>query len=350
MANRAYRIHIVADDAEVRAQVRSLVEAHGHTATDSTAAEAAARAPTEPRPDVILLATTEHQWDYWNAALQTPWWRTAVVIQLAESRRARLLPVTETLYLPIAPLILMDVITRSSCKADLLPEEECAKLQRIELLTDLLRLVRDTSQLDGALVARVTAREWLCCSLSKSDELPLSVGERLMVEGSASVDMKVSRSPIADRADNPEVNHRPHPLRRRFPRGVLLAAPIVLPSGEFYGELCAVDSQPKPSSDYTIRTMSFLASVLASELGVQQDNVLRERFINKFAHDLRTPLSTITAGADILTHRALPETETRVVQRIERGASRMASLIETSLESTRARIGEKPPQDRGDLR
>jgi signal transduction histidine kinase len=339
MANTAYRIQIVADDAEVSSKIRSLVEAHGHTAFDSTHAEAAARPATDPKPDVLILTSNEQHWDHWNAALQTPAWRPTVVVYLSDSLNNRRVPAAEVLYRPVAPLTLMDVVTRSACKATLLLEEELAKLERVEMLPGLLHLLRDTAPLDGALLARVTSREWLCCAVSKTEEVNLAVGDSFSVEGSASWDMRLSRLPMSIHSDSPTANGRAHPTSRRFTHGVLLAVPVVLPSGEYYGELCAMGKRLGPLSDQTVRTASFVATALAAEIGAQQDNTLRERFISKLAHDLRTPLSTITAGADILLHRALAETETRVVQRIERGATRMASLIETLLESTRGRIG-----------
>lgn len=339
MANTAYRIQIVADDVEVRSKIRSLVEAHGHTAFDSTQAEHAAAPVTEPKPDLLILASNEEHWDHWNAALQTPPWLQTVVVQLLDSPKSRRLPVAEVLRRPVAPLTLMDVVTRSACKATLLLEKELAKLERVELLPGLLHLLRDTAQLDGVLLARVTSREWLCCAVSKTEEVNLSVGDSFSVEGSASWEMRLSHSPIAIHDNGATASGRTHPSSRRCALGALAAVPVILPSGEYYGELCAMSKRLGPLSDQTLRTASFVATALAAEVGAQQDNTLRERFINKLAHDLRTPLSTITAGADILLHRALAETETRVVQRIERGATRMASLIETLLESTRGRIG-----------
>ena len=63
----------------------------------------------------------------------------------------------------------------------------------------------------------------------------------------------------------------------------------------------------------------------------------REQFIGILGHDLRNPLGTILAGAELLNH--LPEREARVVERITHSAHRMEALICDVLDMTRGRLG-----------
>ncbi len=73
----------------------------------------------------------------------------------------------------------------------------------------------------------------------------------------------------------------------------------------------------------------------------------RERLIGIVSHDLRTPLTAISAGADLLLRtEGMPEKALRTVGRISSGAERMARMISELLDFTRVRLGGGIPVQR----
>jgi sigma-B regulation protein RsbU (phosphoserine phosphatase) len=70
-----------------------------------------------------------------------------------------------------------------------------------------------------------------------------------------------------------------------------------------------------------------------------QDAAFRERFVGMLGHDLRSPLSAITVGAQVLLRRAdLPANAAGVVARISSSADRMGRMIRDILDFTRGRL------------
>ena len=76
---------------------------------------------------------------------------------------------------------------------------------------------------------------------------------------------------------------------------------------------------------------------------------VRDRLTGIFAHDLRSPLSAILTGSEVLLRQG--EESTKIAHIIRRSAERMASMIEQLMDFTRVRFrGEMPVQrDRVDL-
>jgi len=73
----------------------------------------------------------------------------------------------------------------------------------------------------------------------------------------------------------------------------------------------------------------------------------RERLIGIVSHDLRTPLSAISAAAALLLRtEGLPEKSLRTVGRISTSAERMARMISELLDFTRVRLGGGIPVER----
>ncbi|MFZ5893310.1 MAG: PAS domain-containing protein [Myxococcota bacterium] len=80
---------------------------------------------------------------------------------------------------------------------------------------------------------------------------------------------------------------------------------------------------------------------------LRQEGSLRELFMAVLAHDLRTPLNSITLGGAALAGRQdQPDATSRVARRIVSSAQRMEKLIEQVLDLTRARAMGGIPVER----
>lgn len=76
----------------------------------------------------------------------------------------------------------------------------------------------------------------------------------------------------------------------------------------------------------------------------EQLDVVKDQFIGMLSHDLRSPLSAITAGASLLTQTGdLEPQRVRVASRILTSAQRMTRMISDLLDLTRTRLGAGIP-------
>jgi len=73
--------------------------------------------------------------------------------------------------------------------------------------------------------------------------------------------------------------------------------------------------------------------------GLEHDLRLSEMFTGMLAHDLRSPLTAISAGARLLQARAPADAASRIAGRISTSALRMTRMIEQLLDFTRIRAG-----------
>jgi two-component system, sensor histidine kinase and response regulator len=105
-------------------------------------------------------------------------------------------------------------------------------------------------------------------------------------------------------------------------------------------ETGAVDFLYKPIEPHVLRSKADAFFELSRQ---RRDlaNALRlnEMFVGILGHDLRNPLSTILAGAQVLEHDATEE-QKRTLRRINNAGRRMTEMIEQMLDLTRARLGE----------
>lgn len=106
---------------------------------------------------------------------------------------------------------------------------------------------------------------------------------------------------------------------------VVSAAPIRDPQGRVMGVVCAFD-------DFT--------GAKRSEEERRQARRFRDLFISILGHDLRNPLSVITAGATSLSRRSLRPDEVKIVSRMAWSAERMARMIDQMLDITQIRLGD----------
>lgn len=127
-----------------------------------------------------------------------------------------------------------------------------------------------------------------------------------------------------------------------------LGVPLVV-TGAIKGILVVIRRNPTHDVDQD----EWLLSVLADQAAVALETTrltetgeFREQLIGIVGHDLRTPLTTISMGAQLLLlHEGLGETETAVVRKIVRSAEQATRLIDQLLDLTRSRLGGGIPID-----
>jgi signal transduction histidine kinase len=132
--------------------------------------------------------------------------------------------------------------------------------------------------------------------------------------------------------------------------------PIVRADGTFFGTLCAIDPRPAVlRTPQTIGMFKLFAELIASQLdaadrlatseaslvGMNRESDLREQFIAVLGHDLRSPLASIQAGADLLAKRMPDPGASEILKLMRSSAARMSALIDDVLDFARGRLSAR---------
>jgi signal transduction histidine kinase len=225
---------------------------------------------------------------------------------------------------------------------------------RISAVPSLLRVICDFTGMGFAAVARVTEDDWTACAVLDLIGFGLRPGDHLAVETTLCVEARAARQAIAFDHASQDAVYRDHHTPRIYRIESYVSVPILRTDGTYFGNLCAIDREPRRVSDPRTLTMFKLfadlialqlesedrqqaaESALASERSTAQ---LREQFIAVLGHDLRSPLSAIEMTGELLLQRKEQPELIRIGTRLRSATRRMARLIDDVLDFARGRMG-----------
>jgi signal transduction histidine kinase len=231
---------------------------------------------------------------------------------------------------------------------------DVAAIQSIDAVPSILRVVSALTGLRFVCVARVTQGSWTACAVLDEIDFGLKAGDDLDVSTTLCSEVRDSRMPVAIDKASEDSQYCNHPTPRLYGFESYIAVPIFRRDGAYFGNLCALDPLPgKVSNDKILSTMSLFTELISLQLESEQRHRanqaallseretagLREQFIAVLGHDLRTPLTSIIAGADLLLRRAVDKETTSITERILRSGRRISGMVDEILDFARGRLG-----------
>lgn len=233
-------------------------------------------------------------------------------------------------------------------------EADLAAVQAIGAVPAMLRIICDSTGMGFAAVARVTGDSWTACAVQDNIAFGLGAGGTLPVETTLCLEARAAREPVYFDDASKSERYCDHHTPRIYNIKSYISVPIVLPDGEYFGNLCAIDPQPRSIS--TADTVAMFTSYsqliaaqllderraarLASELESKKSEArAREVFMAVLGHDLRSPLASLAAGAEQLSAQAGNGHSAVLAQRMLRTMQRMGLLIDDVLDMVRGRFG-----------
>jgi signal transduction histidine kinase len=248
-------------------------------------------------------------------------------------------------------------------------------ISSIGAIPTILEVVCRTTGMGFATVARVTEDRWIACGVRDDIGFGLAVGGELKVETTICNEVRdaLEAVVISDVEGDPVFCRHPTPAMYGFRSYVSI--PIVLPCGEIFGTLCALDRIPRDlTSPWLVGMFRLFAELIAfhvdahrrlaagaNELATSQADLvvsradlatrtktldderatseLREQFIAVLGHDLRNPLASIDAGTKLIARENLSERGRGILDLIGKSVGRMAGLIDDVLDFARGRLG-----------
>ena len=232
---------------------------------------------------------------------------------------------------------------------------DISAIQQMGAVPTILEVLCDVTGMRFAAVARVTERSWTACAIKDAISFGLPVGGQLPVESTLCLESKRLSVPIAINQASTDPQYCAHHTPRTYKIESYVSVPIVMKSGRYFGNLCAIDPAPAEVNNLRVLTIfTRFAELIAAELDSQEiqarelaamsseraTNELREQFIAILGHDLRNPLQAVSATSELLMRRSNePALVQQLAGRIKVSAKRMSSLIDDVLDFARGKLG-----------
>ncbi len=223
----------------------------------------------------------------------------------------------------------------------------------MSMVPGMLKHICEDTGMGFAAIARVTDGTWTACAVQDNIAFGLRPGGQLKVETTLCTEVRAARAPIVINHASQDPVYRGHHTPRIYSIESYISVPIIKSNGDYFGNLCAIDPDPKVVSDArTVRMFSAFAAMIALQL--ENDDryalaarevadqraaaELREQFIAVLGHDLRNPLAAVGTAGELLIRRP-GEQDQKLGQRLRASTRRMAALIDNVMDFARTRLG-----------
>ncbi|BFG79669.1 HAMP domain-containing sensor histidine kinase [Paraburkholderia terrae] len=205
-----------------------------------------------------------------------------------------------------------------------------------------------------AAVARVTDTSWTACAVQDNVGFGLKPGGQLELQTTLCFESRAARAAIIIDKFSEDPTYRGHHTPAIYGLESYISVPIILPNGEYFGNLCAIDARPAQVSEPRIvRMFEVFANLIAMQLDSEKRQwsteaqlmseretaALREQFIAVLGHDLRNPLAAVNATAEILSRRHADPDLMNMGKRLKATVFRMSRLIDDVMDFARIRLG-----------
>jgi signal transduction histidine kinase len=242
---------------------------------------------------------------------------------------------------------------------------DVAAVQSISAVPAILRVVAETTGMRFVCIARVAPDSWTTCAVLDQLGFGLQPGDALDVATTLCDEVRAGGALIVMDKASEDAVYCTHPTPRMYGFESYISVPVHRANGEFFGTLCGFDPLPAQLSDPKIvDTLVLFAELISRQLederrltesesallNERETSELREQFIAVLGHDLRTPLSAILTGSELLQRLSLDQKALAVVERIHRSGKRISSLVDDVLDFTRGRMGRGIPLNASETR
>lgn len=232
---------------------------------------------------------------------------------------------------------------------------DVAAVGKLQAVPTLLEVLCETTGMRFAAVARVTDKTWTACAVKDEINFGLKPGGQLEIESTLCIESKRANDVIVIEHASADKRYCNHHTPKRYRIESYVSVPIVLASGRYFGNLCAIDPAPAKVADPKVigmfrRFAALIALQLEADMSRERDrsalrdahasSELRDQFIAILGHDLRNPLQAVYS-AGVLLEKKIPDPMLKdVAARISVNVKRMTSLINDVLDFARSRLGD----------
>lgn len=244
--------------------------------------------------------------------------------------------------------------TDNTTRAEPSIARDIAAIGRIAAVPMILQVVAQTTGMRFTAIARVTDTRWTTCAAYDQIDFGLKPGDELVLESTICNEIRQHHQPVVFGHASAHPHFSQHPTPKMYGLESYISIPIFRSDGSFFGTLCAIDPAPAKLDDSNIvKTMTLFAQLIAMQLEAQEQQeltdhalldaqataLLRDQFIAVLGHDLRTPLQSISMGAEVLEATLDDGRERRIAKHIQNSCRRINDLVHNMLDFARGRLG-----------
>lgn len=212
-------------------------------------------------------------------------------------------------------------------------------------------------------IARVTDDRWTACAVLDFLNFGLKPGGELVLDSTICDEIRTHHQPVVFGSASTHPVYSTHHTPRIYGLESYVSVPILSESGEFFGTLCAIDSEPRDFDEGTIvSTLCLFASLIASNLSLESramgaetalkteidTGVLREQFLAIVGHDLRSPLQAALLATDALHMPQPSQRRELLLSLLSQSMRRMSGLVDDIMDFARAKLGAGIPMERAE--
>lgn len=142
---------------------------------------------------------------------------------------------------------------------------------RISAVPTILKVISEITGFRLALVARVTPSTWAACAVLDLMEFGLEVGGRLDVATTLCSQVRDTHETIIIEHASTDPTYCNHPTPKMYGFESYVATPIFRPNGEYFGNVCALDSNPLTITPHMVGMMKLFAELISLQLSSEED-------------------------------------------------------------------------------
>jgi hypothetical protein len=143
--------------------------------------------------------------------------------------------------------------------------DDIAGIAASEATTELMTALCDVTGLGFTVIAEVSENGWTACAVLDRIQLGVVQGQRLDLSITLCNEVRKSGHAILIDQASTDPHYCTHPIPKMHGFESYVSVPIVLTSGDYLGNLCALDRAPKPISDPRIQLMFHCYARLIAE-------------------------------------------------------------------------------------
>lgn len=231
-------------------------------------------------------------------------------------------------------------------------------IQRLSIVPSILETVCALTGMRFAAIARVTNERWTACAVLDHLNFGLKPGSDLVLNSTICDEIRTHHQPVVFGSASTHPIYSTHHTPRIYGLESYLSVPVLSDSGEFFGTLCAIDSEPRDFDEGTIvSTLQLFASLIASNLALEaramdaetalktevDTGVLREQFLAVVGHDLRSPLQAALLATDALRMAQPVPRRELLLALLSQSINRMSGLVDDIMDFARTKLGTGIP-------
>ena len=215
-------------------------------------------------------------------------------------------------------------------------QDDLDAIAAIPAVQAILEVICRTTGMGFSAIARVSDLRWICCAVKDDIAFGLKPGGELELETTICNEIRVSRQLVVIDHVAQDPCFRDHHTPRRYGFQSYISQPIILPGGEFFGTLCAIDPNPNTLNTPVVLGMfKSFADLIAFYLDThfklvasEKENArLHEQFRAGLGHDMRNTLAAMEAGTRLLQKNTLDARSAMIVTEMQSSAQKLARQI-----------------------